>query len=189
MKKILVSLMILALLGLGFGRLDNAYADVTESTFQITITVNFISIALLNRAGNPYGTWAIGQVAPNILSTMNAGGGGAGDQGIRINNTSNFAINLSCYATNTASWALANAAGNNACVLQAKGFGSWEPASGPDMSTGVVTITATAAPGNGVDSGVAANTDRYWYFRLHSPTEVTSGGQNTFTVTVRATGA
>jgi len=188
MKKILVSLMILALLGLGFGKLDNAYADVTTDTFQITITVNYISIALLNQAGNDYVTWAIGQVAPNTPSTMNAGGGGAGDQGVRINNTSNFAINLSCYATNTAGWTLATAAGNNTCILQAKGFGSWEPASGPDMS-GAVAITNTAGPGNGVDSGVAANTDRYWYFRLHSPTEVTANVQNTFTVTVRATGA
>lgn len=161
-----------------------AWADTLTDTFQITITVNFLSIDLKDRAGAGYTTWAVGQVATSSTNLMDSNSGAAGDEGILVDNTSNEAVDLFCYATNTASWTLGSSVGSDQCVLKAKAFTGWQASPNPDMGS-AVTVTSTSAPGEEVQDNLAASTDSYFYYSLQAPSVCTTGGENTFTVTVR----
>lgn len=182
MKKVLT---IFLLIGLILGGVVWVAHAATSDTFNITITVAYISIELKDRAGNDYTTWAIGTVNQGAVSTMDANGGDPGDKGILVSNESNVAIDLACWATNTLNWTLGSTPGENQCVLRARGFDNWQSGPYPNMD-GATTITATSSPGNTVDSNITNGDDRYWYYDLTAPTSVTSGAQNTFTVTINA---
>ncbi|MGB9613202.1 MAG: hypothetical protein ACPL4K_03385 [Candidatus Margulisiibacteriota bacterium] len=181
-KKILAFVGILVLAGFLFYK---AIWAATSDTFTITITVAYISIELKDYAGNDYDTWAIGTVGGGAISTMDANNGGPGEQGIKVSNESNVAIDLSSYATNTLSWTLESSPGENQYVLRAKGFDTWQASSEPTMSS-AVTILSNSDPGTNVETNVSASTHRYWYYDLTAPTSVTSPSQNTITVTIKA---
>ncbi|MEW5766709.1 MAG: hypothetical protein AB1797_03655 [bacterium] len=183
MRKFLILLLILGTVFIcGLKRAEAATTD----TFQITITVNYISINLLNQAGADYGTWAIGQVATSTASTMDSNNGGVGDEGIQVDNTSNVAIDIESYVSNTDGWTLGAAIGADQFTLAAKAFTAWQAGPTPNM-TGAVSITQTAGPGADITTNLAANTDTYLYYTLTAPSSVTSGAQKTLTVTVDAT--
>jgi hypothetical protein len=187
MKKCALALLILGLAFAFLGGAPKAFADVLTDTFQITVTVNFIAIDLKDYSGAAYTTWALGQVATGSTTTMTGDSGGSSEEGIHVDNTSNVAVDLASYATNTQSWTLAGSAGTDQCVLEAKGFAAFQ-ADPPNMTSAVV-ITSTSSPGEDVDTSISSGTDRYWYYRFTAPSEVTGGGSNTFTVTVEASAA
>lgn len=183
MRKFLILLLILGTVFIC--GLKTAEAATTD-TFQITITVKYISINLLNQAGADYGTWAIGMVAASTPSTMDSNAGGSGDEGILVDNTSNVAIDIKSYVNDPAGWTLGAAIGADQFTLEAKAFTAWQTGPTPNM-TEAVQITQIASPGADITTNLAANTDTYLYYRLTAPSSVTSGAQKTLTVTVDAT--
>ncbi|MEW6095092.1 MAG: hypothetical protein AB1567_01005 [bacterium] len=184
MRKVLSLLAIFGMVFIGGFKMAEA---ATTDTFQITITINFIDMNLEDYLNADYGTWAIGQVAPSSVNTMAANGGGAGEEGILVDNNSNVSVDIECYVGDSGSWTLGAAIGADTYTLEAKDFAAWEVGPSPDFSSGVTQITATASPGNDIQTGLAANTDTYLYYRLTAPSSVSSGAQNTITVTVAAT--
>lgn len=155
-----------------------------EDSFQITISVAYISISLKDWQGNDYATWAIGTVNPGSISTMEANSGGSTEEGIDVSIEANVTMDIYCYATNTQGWTLSTTPGNKQYVLRIGDFLSWQPTGYPDMS-GAATITAESSPGTRVVENVPpSTTHRYSYFDLTAPTTVDSAAQNTITVTI-----
>jgi len=186
MFKKIVFLMLFAMVFLGFTQLADAQTD----TFLITITVNYLSVDLLDWTEvTAYGTWAIGNVATSSVNLMTADNGGSVlEQGIYVDNASNTAIDVGCYVTNTLGWTLAGAAGADTYVLEVKDFTDWETGLNPDFAAGVTVVAATASPGTEFQNGLGATTETYIYFRLTAPSSDSSAGsQNTLTVTIEAT--
>lgn len=183
-KKWVVGLLLLAAVVAGGVGIAQA---ATSGNFTITITVNYIAVALLAQGGGAYGTWAIGSVNGSTVSTMESNEWGLGDQGVRVANTSNVSIDLATYATNTRGWALhGTTPAEDRCVLKATSEASAPADTYPDMS-GAAAVTATGSPGTNIALEVAATTDQYLYYSLTAPTSVTNPAANTITVTVEAT--
>jgi hypothetical protein len=182
MKRWVIGLLLAAIIAGGVGIAQAA----TSGTFQITITVSYIGITLKDRTGGAYGTWTIGSVTGSAVSTMDANTGGEGDEGVQVDNTSNVAIDLATYATNTASWTLDTSPAEDHCVLKATAEAAWQGSPYPDMSEAAI-ITSTGGAGDMIASNVSSGTEQYLYYSLMAPSSVTSGAANTFTVTVKAT--
>jgi len=176
-KKVIIFLLVVVL---GGALLYKTIWAADSDSFNITITVAYISIELKDHNDADYSTWAIGPVSGGAISTMDAT-----TNGVKVSNESNVAIDLSSYASNTLGWTLGSSSGSDQYVLRVATFGSWQ-SSGPDMSS-AITILTTSDPGTTVESNVTAITHRYWYYELTAPTSVSSPNQNTITVTVKAT--
>lgn len=175
MKKWLVIFTaIVMMMGMAF----TAQAATTD-TFTITITINFIDINLrVYDDSGDYASWGIGQVVVSSANSMIEAAG------IMIDNTSNVAVDIESWVGDSGSWTLAGAIGADTYTLAAKTFAA--PQTAPDM-TGEVAITQTASPGADITTGLAATTDQWIYYTLTAPSSVTSGLQNTITVTIAAT--
>jgi hypothetical protein len=183
MKKFLV---LLFFLGLAAVYVASPVFAAASDTFYITVTISNIDISLLDGGANPRGTWEVGTVALNTLTTMDANSGTEpAEDGVHVKNDSNVVIDLECSADDTEGWAFAGSAGSNQCVLLAKSFSSWQAPSYPDMS-GAVTVPETGSTVD-VDTSVPATTDRFFYYSLTTPTSVTTYNPNTITVTVTGT--
>ena len=183
MKKFLV---LLFFLGLAAVYMASPVFAAPSDTFYITVTISNIDISLLDGDGSPRGTWEVGTVALNTTTTMDANAGTEpAEDGVHVDNNSNVTIDLECSADDTESWAFAGSPGSDQCALLAKAFTSWQSAGLPDMS-GAVTVPETGSTVD-VDTGVPANTDRYFYYSLTTPTSVSTYNQNTITVTVTGT--
>jgi len=184
MKKWLVALLVLLFVSGGLV----AYAAQTDY-FEITITVGYISIELLNHGGGGYGPWAIGAVDESTITTMEAWGDTGTTEGVHVSNESNVAIDLSCWAGDSLTWTLAGAQGADQYTLAATSETTWVDNSGPADMSNATAITATSSPGDDVETGITAGAERYWFFNLGAPTSVGSGDQNTITVTIEASGS
>jgi len=190
MKKLLNLFLVLCLgVEVSVGVINAAQAATTDF-FQITVTVGYISISLLDRDSANYTTWAIGSLSASSVATMTANSGsGLTEKGILVSNESNVSIDLGSYATNSLGWALVSGTpGANEYRLKADGFAGWQSATYPNMAS-ATTITATSSPGTEYDTGVSANTPSYHYYQFAAPSSVSTGGSNTITVTVEATGS
>jgi hypothetical protein len=178
----------LALLLATAGFTQYALADDPTDSFLITITVGFIGINLLDWTGGDYGTWAIGEVGGSTLTTMEANSGAdASEQGVHVDNTSNIDITLAAYASNSLGWTLITGASPSLDEYRMRidDFAAWQSATYPDMASAIV-ITSEASPGETFSGTISSATDAYLYVDLVAPSEVTSGTQNTITVTIEA---
>jgi hypothetical protein len=190
MKKLLNVFLVLCLgVGLSVGVINAAQAATTDF-FQITVTVGYISISLVDYAGANYTTWAIGALSTSGVATMAANGGSAGELGIMVSNESNVNIDLSSFATNSLGWTLVTGTPSaNEYRLRAKAFAAWEAGPLPNLSTGATAIAATSSPGTSFVTGIGSGAERYTYYQFTAPSSVSTGGSNTITVTVEATGS
>ena len=189
MKKFLVLMLALGIAIVGFSSLSTAQA-ATSDTFQITVTVSYLSIELLDVGDADYTTWDVGTVETSSVSTMSGTAGTLGQQGIHVKNASSVPIDLGSQVTaQTTTWTFSSSAGDNTCALRAKSFTGWQSAEYPDMSTDTAVIN-NSTPVNVTPDGssVPAAASRYLYYQLTTPSDfTTSSAENEIEVTITAT--
>ena len=154
-------------------------------------TFKIISVTLLNAGGTEdYTTWAIGTDRAvdtvYLMTTANC---------VLVKNDGNVAEDFSIEGTGS-SWTLATTNAENQCVLMGLFNGDTAPVEGAFSATYDIidgsTRWATTSAGNGIYEGandgdnVAVNAGEKLYIYLETPLTVTSGLQETITVTIGA---
>lgn len=174
MKKIVSLLMILSML-FAVG-ITKAEADTTD-TFTITVTCNFIEIVLKDTPGtSDYTTWALGTVALSNVSTMTSG------QGVRVvlgTTSQNVDIQSKGATSSPDSWTIAASAGSNVYKLICDGTNE---AAVTDFSS-ATTLTTDYQD---INNATATQADRYLYYKFTAPSTVSTGSQQTITISVQA---
>lgn len=162
------------------GIMAGSVAAATSDTFQITVTCDFIGIALRTYDdGDDYATWAIGQKGVGEAATMTEA------EGIMVVNTANIDTNLSAWiSTEAGAWTVGGAAGADTYKLELKAFGSSQVT--PDLSADTTAITATSSTGDLFKATLAGSTDQWVYGKFTLPTSTSTGTQQTITVTILA---
>ncbi len=184
LKRMWIFLVLFAMVFLSISH--KSYAQTTD-TFQITITVQYLAINLLNQGATNYTTWAIGSsIAPSSANSMAGNSGGVGDQGVQVDNTSNVQTKLQCrVSTEATNWTIGGSIGADTYKLEAEAFNAWQ-SSGFTWGTGhgIVVLTTSAQD---IWGTMAASTDQYVYFRLTAPSSTSTPNQQTITVELSGT--
>ncbi|KJJ84760.1 secreted protein [Candidatus Omnitrophus magneticus] len=178
MKKFIMIIVIVSALFSGISLANIAEAGNTGA-FNITITVDYISIDLYNADGSSaFSGWNAGQVATSTVKTM------AGDEGIKVVNTSNKPVDITCYVNSGASWALGGSPYIDQFSLKAKSFDTAQ-AGVVDMDS-AVTITQIGGNGNVIADALPVDAARYIYYQFLAPTSTTNRNAQSIGITIEA---
>ena len=177
MKKLLSIFLIAGIVCVTF---PGEASAATSATFNITVTVNFMEMQIVQHDqawdGTTYTAWGIGSMATSSTNTM------AQTDGVKVvlGSTSQTLDIQSHVSDEGTAWTVAAAADANQYAIMAKGYDATQAspsvAAGTQLTTSALDVIGATA--------VASGADRWLYYDFDSPTSVGTGTQQTIVITI-----